>query len=669
LSRYVRTTWFPNSPGDSCFQSFLANSFEEAQSGAIKLARYNGSLKGQSPAGLIVDPDRRLDYFAALSLGNRGKIEFVPKLVVVSGEDPDLEAVVRGRERFGYVVLFALPEPSWSRQLQILQPLLLEQAPLIIACVDRSSLAAIRRQPPDPGQQCTPDVVVFDESFVNHEVPFAAFTAGKKLFDQWHKLRGGAFHSTTYQPNTISCLHFMRCLEQADPEFLASLAPELTRAGRDPAACASWLGSLYSPFLSKAIDALGLRTLQTRTDGHYILAGKRKVFDGVAGVACSIRGHNPESYLDEIGFVENGRTAVTARIRELTAFEHLVPAVSGASAVEHALRLGLAAQFPRRFVLAFQGGFGGKTLLALTGTAKPFYKAHLSPLYEQVIYLNPFAADILDKLEATLERFPVAIVQLELIQAVGGVLAIPTPVLRYLQENKDRWGYLLFVDEVQTGMYRTGPFVLSPSFGLTPDLLTLGKGTSDMIFPFALTLYSTVVKKRLDEVQPELPRILCQKYDYPLGYKTVANVLRRAEEMGALERVQRAGALFSRLLGEKLASCRAAREIRVHGLLIAIELETNGWLRRWFKKRIASLYLFAMLQNRSFPLLVGYCQYEPHVLKLTPPLTITTDEIHQVCTTIAAVLKQPLYRLVASFMGATTKRLLARRWKPGGSPS
>jgi acetylornithine/succinyldiaminopimelate/putrescine aminotransferase len=68
-------------------------------------------------------------------------------------------------------------------------------------------------------------------------------------------------------------------------------------------------------------------------------------------------------------------------LRDLTGLPHLVPAVSGASAVEHALQLGLVAQHPKNYVLAFTGGFGGKTLLALTGTAKSTYKRRIDPLY------------------------------------------------------------------------------------------------------------------------------------------------------------------------------------------------------------------------------------------------------------------------------------------------
>src|SRR5262249_33195199 len=140
---------------------------------------------------------------------------------------------------------------------------------------------------------------------------------------------------------------------------------------------------------------------------------------------------------------------------------------------------------------------GGKTLLALTGTANPSYKEHIDPLYPDVVYVDPFAEDAEARIEAALQQHPVAVVQLELVQGVGGVRPIPERVVRYLEARRKHWGYLLLVDEVQTGMYRTGQFTLSRAMGLTPDLLLLGKGTSDMMFPFALVLYSAGVQEKL----------------------------------------------------------------------------------------------------------------------------------------------------------------------------
>jgi acetylornithine/succinyldiaminopimelate/putrescine aminotransferase len=421
---------------------------------------------------------------------------------------------------------------------------------------------------------------------------------------------------------------------------------------------------LYSPFLKKATRTLGFDTPSTQASGHYVISRGRKVFDGVAGVACSIRGHNPDGYLDGLADPEEPdavRGSLAARLKELTGLGHVLPAVSGATAVENALRLALVARHPRPYVLALRGGFGGKTLLALAGTARESYKSNLDPLYPHVLYVDPHAPDAVAALEAALREHPVAVVQTELIQAVGGVRPVPPDVLRYLQANRERWRYLLFVDEVQTGMYRTGPFTLSEKLGLTPDLLTIGKGTSDMMFPFALTLYSDALAGRLDEVRPGLPAAVRSSYDYDAGYRTVLNVLRRAEELDLPGRVARAGALFAEGLRAGLASNKAVRDVRVHGLLIGIELNTGRVPLKRLRNLAAWLPLVAMLRHETFPLLVGYCQYEPHVLKLTPPLTITPDEVRQVCGTVAAILSRSTPRLMLGALGATAASYFRRR--------
>ena len=146
-----------------------------------------------------------------------------------------------------------------------------------------------------------------------------------------------------------------------------------------------------------------------------------------------------------------------------------------------------------------------------------------------------------------------AVVQVELIQAVGGVRPVPEDLLRLLEARRREHGYLLLVDEVQTGMYRTGPFTRSGALGLSPDLLVLGKGTSDMMFPFALTLYSAAVREKFARVAPDLPAAIRRRYGYEYGYRTVLNVLRRAEELRLAERAHESGALFARLLREGLA--------------------------------------------------------------------------------------------------------------------
>ncbi|MCS6851013.1 MAG: aminotransferase class III-fold pyridoxal phosphate-dependent enzyme [Gemmataceae bacterium] len=628
LQRAIQATWLRAE--SETYQTFLANGFEEALSGAIKLARCAAHAHGRPPTGLVLDPTGRLGTFASLSRADGGRIDFVPGLCVV----PDLAAAPA--EGWGFVLLTEFDREADTR---LVQQLLERHGALFVQCVCRPAFAVGDGSAPRlPGP--APDIVIFDESFVMRDVPFAAFTGRRALFDLWNRPGKTTFHSTTFQPNTISTLHFLRCLAADDPRFHGRLAPEFQRIEDEPAHAVELLGRLYSPSLARIIRSAGWTTARVQAEGSAVFVNGQRVFDGVSGVACSVRGHNPPSYvanLERLASAGDAAAAVAERLGQATGLEHLLPAVSGANANETALKLALTAQFPKRYVLALKGGFGGKTLLALTGTWKAQYKENIEPLYPHVVYVDPFAPDALTQIETALSRFPVAVVQLELIQAVGGVRPVPDAVVRHLVERRRAAGYLLLVDEIQTGMFRTGPLSRAIAQGLVPDLLVLGKGTSDMMFPFALVLYNAAVHARLEAAGVDLPRRIAEQYGYEFGYRTVWNVLEHADRLDLPGRVARAGARLEARLRTELRDCRAVRDVRVHGLLVGIELRPIPWVG----SKTHLLYSLAMLRHPRFPVLMGYCQYEPNVLKFTPSLTVADADLDAACTTIGEVLRRP----------------------------
>jgi acetylornithine/succinyldiaminopimelate/putrescine aminotransferase len=666
LSRYVRDTWHAGESPGPCYQSFLANSFDEALAGAMKLARYRAGIEDGSKTGFIVDTEGRLGPLVSVPLEGADSVEFIPDMVVARDEGLAIAHVREGLDRFGFVVLFPGLNPTAGPVVDALSAFEGDSRPVVILCVDRTSLAYCRRDPSSPWKKLRPDIVVFDESFIRRHVPFGAFTARESLYRYWTRPGKTSFHSTTYQPNTVASLHFLRCLERDDPDYFALLSRQFDDVTQDHAYRKFVFSRLYNSTLARATEVVGWDRKEIQTAGHYITVNGKPIFDGVAGVACSIRGHNPAGYRQEIEkltHISDYHEVAAERLRCLTGLGGLLPAVSGASAVENALRVGLVAQSPRKYVLALKGGFGGKTLLALTGTANDAYKTHIDPLYPHVVYVDPFGERATDDLEAAFQRYPVAVVQMELIQAVGGVRPVPEKVIRYLETNKRRWDYLLFVDEVQTGMYRTGPFLRSIGMGLEPDLVTVGKGTSDMMIPFAVTLYGDRVRERLEAAKSDLAEVLRKRFDYEFGYKTLLNAMDRAEEANIQDHVGEAGTLFAKLLGERLSACKSVHAIRVFGLLIAIELNTPGFPWRWLKKQAGSIYAMNLLRYEPFPVFVGYCQYEPHVLKLTPPLSITAEEIDRVCDALAAVLRRPARQLVLPFIGALARSYVKGRWE------
>jgi acetylornithine/succinyldiaminopimelate/putrescine aminotransferase len=657
LDRYARTTWAGGR--DEEFQSFLANGAEEAISGALKLLRCNRVPADARPTGLILDPVDRLAGFVSADLAGGGRVAFLPGLRQLGGDLADLSAA-SDASWIDPLVLVAANGRLLDEHAAAIRDLIGRHAPRVVTCVDRKALDTLRSEPGRLLREILPDVVVFDESFVDHAVPFAAFTARRSLFAIWNRPGKGTFHSTTFQPNTISARHFMNCLAQADPGFFERHAAEFRGLLDDTARRGDAFRRHYNPSLFRLIRAAGFETADVRASGSFVVANGQPVFDVVGGVACSMRGHNPQTYLDETMSPGMPRgpdleAELSDRLRSLTNLGRVLPAVSGASAVENALKLALVAQYPKRHVLALRAGFGGKTLLALTGTANPSYKTQVDPLYPDVHYVDPFAPNAASRIDALMDAHDFAVVQVELIQSVGGVRAIPDAVIRHLDEGRRRRGYLLLVDEVQTGMYRTGPFIRSQSFGRTPDLLLLGKGTSDMIFPFALTLYSDALADRLAERAPALVDAIKRRFDYEQGYRTVVNLLRLGEHTDLTRQVEEAAELFHRGLAGGLASSRHVREVRAFGLLIGVELDARRWPWRWVGKQLAALSLLAMLRNPRFPVLAGFCQYEPNVLKITPPLDAGPDEIRAACRTIVEVLNAPLPKVLAAGFGGLLK--------------
>src|SRR5438477_5325462 len=159
---------------------------------------------------------------------------------------------------------------------------------------------------------------------------------------------------------------------------------------------------------------------------------------------------------------------------------------AGAEAVENAIK------FARSFtgrpgVVAFEGGFHGRTLLALSLTSKTHpYKAGLGPFAPEV-YRVPFpnayrgrsAAEAVAALERALitqvAAETVAAIVVEPVQGEGGFIPAPREFMEGLRAICDREGILLVVDEVQSGFGRTGRMFAVEHYGVEPDLITVAK--------------------------------------------------------------------------------------------------------------------------------------------------------------------------------------------------
>ena len=376
LSRIASASGDGERSDGETYQIFLANGHDEALSGAIKLARYIQNLRRREVKVLIRGPRNRIAHFASTLLPGGRRISFLPD--VMECFDDEESTAATDAESFGVVVSFATSSSQPNNQPGDDQLKILSVGSRDIFNTDGD---LIRGWSPI---DC-PDVIVFDESWVHHGVPFSAFAAKSPLLRHWRKRTMSMFHSTTFQPNTITSLHLLNCLRRDAAAFMKSMNPTLERIETDRGYRSKVFSSLYSPSLARLIRTTGFDQSEPTATGHEIRTQTKRVFDAVGGVACSIRGHNPPSYLDEINDIESAdlRGRLQSKLERLIGLRHFIPAGSGAAAVETALKVGLVTQTRGDYVLSLPGGFGGKTLFALTGTDSDRLKTNLQPLVSQ----------------------------------------------------------------------------------------------------------------------------------------------------------------------------------------------------------------------------------------------------------------------------------------------
>jgi 4-aminobutyrate aminotransferase/(S)-3-amino-2-methylpropionate transaminase len=159
---------------------------------------------------------------------------------------------------------------------------------------------------------------------------------------------------------------------------------------------------------------------------------------------------------------------------------------AGTEAIENAIKFARA-YTGRPAVIAFEGGFHGRTLLSLSLTSKTHpYKAGLGPFAPEVYrvpfpnaYRGPSSADALAALERTLitqvAAETVAAIVIEPVQGEGGFVVAPAEFLEGVRRLCDEHGIVLVIDEVQTGFGRTGKLFAIEHYGVEPDLMTLAK--------------------------------------------------------------------------------------------------------------------------------------------------------------------------------------------------
>jgi 4-aminobutyrate aminotransferase/(S)-3-amino-2-methylpropionate transaminase len=305
---------------------------------------------------------------------------------------------------------------------------------------------------------------------------------------------------------------------------------------------------------------------------------------------------------------------------------------TGAEAVENTIKIARA-HTGRRGVVAFNGGFHGRTLLAmgLTGKITP-YKNLFGPFPGEV-YHAPFPIEyhgvsVEDSIKALHTLFKVdiapsdvAAVIVEPVQGEGGFYPAPDEFMQALRNICDEHGIVLVSDEIQTGFGRTGKFFASEYSGIEPDLMTVAKGVAGG-FPLA------AVVGKAEIMDAPLPGGLGGTYaGSPVGCAAALAVIDVIRDEGLVERANAIGARFrERLHALQAKYPHTVGDIRAdRGAMIAIELVEDGDAG----KPAADLTKGLVAAAYEHGLVLLSCGVNGNVVRFLPALTISDPLIDE----------------------------------------
>lgn len=261
-------------------------------------------------------------------------------------------------------------------------------------------------------------------------------------------------------------------------------------------------------------------------------------------------------------------------------------------------------------IVAFSGSFHGRTMGALAVTAKEQYRAPFAPLVPGVAFA-PF--NDVRAAQAAIGPDTCAVI-VEPLQGEGGVNPATPAFLQALRAACDEHGALLIFDEVQCGLGRTGALWAHEAYGVAPDVMTLAKPLANGL-PIGAVLVTEAVAGVL------------QPGDHgstfgagPLVCAAGVAVFDRVSQPAFLAAVREKGAY----LLEKLTALQSThiRAVRGRGLLVGVELD------------VPVAPLLAAARERGLLIINA----GPHVIRLAPPLVVTTAQIDEAVAIIAEVL-------------------------------
>lgn len=358
----------------------------------------------------------------------------------------------------------------------------------------------------------------------------------------------------------------------------------------------------------------------------------REYLDAVAGVAVTNVGHSHPRLVTAISeqaglllhtsnlYGIDWQQRLAQRLARLSGLDQAFFNNSGAEANETALKLarlhGWKKGIEQPLVVVMENAFHGRTLGTMAASDGPSVRLGFQRLPGDFIKVGFGDLTALDTVTREFGARIVAVL-LEPIQGESGVQLAPPGYLKALRAHCSQHGWLLMLDEIQTGIGRTGTWFAFQQEGIVPDVMTLAKGLGNGI-PIGACLARASVAKLFT------PGSHGSTFGgNPLACRVGCTVLDIIEEQGLLENAARQGERLLARLRVELSEHPQVLAIRGRGLMIGIELATP---QRDLAARAA----------REQGVLLNVTRGK--VIRLLPPLTLDSKEVEMIVRAIARLL-------------------------------
>ena len=413
-----------------------------------------------------------------------------------------------------------------------------------------------------------------------------------------------------------------------------------------------------NPQWSRLLSLLGMNVSYERCLGSELFTSSgRRILDFLSGYCVHNVGHNHAAVVDALReeLARCGPVMLQSHVSELAGelaqrlcglargkLSKVFFANSGSEGVETAIKFARA-YTGRDALLCAERAFHGLTCGALSLMDGAYWRKGFGNLLPETAVV-PFGD--LEALERQLSSRKFAAFFVEPVQSEGGVRLAPPDYLPQAQDLCRRYGSLLVLDEVQTGMYRTGTFLAAHHFGVEPDMVVLAKALSGGLVPVSAVLMPEAVHAA---VFSSLGRAVVHASTFGENSLAMRAGLATLEVLQSEDLGRRAfemGAELRRRLQSALAEFEMVKEVRGLGLLQGIEFTAPRRLGlrvsfEAFSKIHPAMFgqILVMRLFRDHGILTQVCGNDFMVLKVAPPLVVTEAQVEEFVGAVRTVVE------------------------------